>query len=238
MMKVVGENSPLKSWLSRLVIRPKQPIFPHDGFGAARIKNVSKFMPADRKPVLVKRTFLGWGGVGWGNLGGACKRSLYFVHYPLLRCRDLWDRCSDDVSFFSRFSNHQISTPMSTVSGPAGSLSTNGIYPNLSPELLCFCERGKDLSNWIWMDLGLTVRRCNLTRFFNRSTNLFLFCKKMVNCSEKIETKLSHLSLPDWENPWILKGISVVPNGLLTTQQLALDDIIRYMSQLLFSRTS
>ena len=29
--------------------------------------------------------------MGWG--GGACQRSLYFVHYSLLRCRDLWDRC-------------------------------------------------------------------------------------------------------------------------------------------------
>ena len=30
-------------------------------------------------------------GVGWG--GGACQRSLYFVHYNVLRCKDLWDRC-------------------------------------------------------------------------------------------------------------------------------------------------
>ena len=166
MMKVVAENSPLKSWLSRASDSAQKPISPHDG--------KPQVYACGPKTVLVKRTFLGWGGVGWG----ACKRSLYFVHYSLLRCRDLWDRCSDDASIFSRFLNHQISTPMSTVSGPAGSLSTNGIYPNLSPELLCFCERGKDLSNWIWMDLGLTVRRCNLTRFFNRSTNLFLFCKK------------------------------------------------------------
>ena len=42
------------------------------------------------KTVLVKLTFLGWGGVGWG---GACQRSLYFVHYSVLRCKDLWDRC-------------------------------------------------------------------------------------------------------------------------------------------------
>ena len=39
--------------------------------------------------MLVKRTFLGW--VGWG--GGACQRSLYFVHYTVLRCKDLWGRC-------------------------------------------------------------------------------------------------------------------------------------------------
>ena len=31
--------------------------------------------------------------MGWGGGGGACQRSLYFVHYSLLRCRDLWDRC-------------------------------------------------------------------------------------------------------------------------------------------------
>ena len=32
--------------------------------------------------------------MGWGGLGrGACQRSLYFVHYSLLCCRDLWDRC-------------------------------------------------------------------------------------------------------------------------------------------------
>ena len=45
------------------------------------------------KTVLVNRTFLKNAisevGVGWG----ACQRSLYFVHYSLLRCRDLWDRC-------------------------------------------------------------------------------------------------------------------------------------------------
>ena len=29
-------------------------------------------------------------GVGWG--GGGCSRTLYFVHDPLLRCWDLWDR--------------------------------------------------------------------------------------------------------------------------------------------------
>ena len=34
--------------------------------------------------------FWGWGG-GWGGVG--CLRSLHFVHYMLLRCRDLWDRC-------------------------------------------------------------------------------------------------------------------------------------------------
>ena len=48
------------------------------------------------KTMLVKRTFLknaisevrlGWGG------GGMPQRSLYFVHYRLLRCIDLWDRC-------------------------------------------------------------------------------------------------------------------------------------------------
>ena len=43
------------------------------------------------KTVLVKRTFLRWGGVG--GVGGACQRSLYFVHYSVLRCKDLWDRC-------------------------------------------------------------------------------------------------------------------------------------------------
>ena len=32
-----------------------------------------------------------WGGVGWGGVG--CLRSLHFVHFMLLRCRDLWDRC-------------------------------------------------------------------------------------------------------------------------------------------------
>ena len=31
------------------------------------------------------------GGVGWGR--GPCKRSLYFVGYMLLRCRDLWCCC-------------------------------------------------------------------------------------------------------------------------------------------------
>ena len=30
-------------------------------------------------------------GVGWGGVGGACQRSLYFVHYSVLRCNDLWD---------------------------------------------------------------------------------------------------------------------------------------------------
>ena len=40
------------------------------------------------KTVLVKHTFLGWGG-----LGGACQRSLYFVHYSVLRCKDLWCCC-------------------------------------------------------------------------------------------------------------------------------------------------
>ena len=30
------------------------------------------------------------GRVGWR---GACQRSLYFVHYSVLRCKDLWDRC-------------------------------------------------------------------------------------------------------------------------------------------------
>ena len=48
--------------------------------------------------MLVKRTFLknaisevrlGWGGVG-GHVNVPC---IYFVHYSLLRCRDLWDRC-------------------------------------------------------------------------------------------------------------------------------------------------
>ena len=38
------------------------------------------------KTVLVKHVF----GVGWG---GACQRSLYFVHYSVLHCKDLWDRC-------------------------------------------------------------------------------------------------------------------------------------------------
>ena len=33
----------------------------------------------------------GMGGVGWGR--GPCKRSLYFVRYMLLRCRDLWCCC-------------------------------------------------------------------------------------------------------------------------------------------------
>ena len=32
-------------------------------------------------------------GVGWGGVGGACQCSLYFVHYSVLRCKDLWDRC-------------------------------------------------------------------------------------------------------------------------------------------------
>ena len=43
------------------------------------------------KTVFVKRTFLGWGGLGWGWV--ACQRSLYFVHYSVLCCKDLWDRC-------------------------------------------------------------------------------------------------------------------------------------------------
>ena len=31
--------------------------------------------------------------MGWGWVGGACQRSLYFVHQSVLRCKDLWDRC-------------------------------------------------------------------------------------------------------------------------------------------------
>ena len=49
----------------------------------------------------VATLLMGWGGgvgdvhvpadgVGWG--GGGCSRTLYFVHDPLLRCWDLWDR--------------------------------------------------------------------------------------------------------------------------------------------------
>ena len=37
------------------------------------------------KTVLVKHVF--------GGVGGACQRSLYFVHYSVLHCKDLWDRC-------------------------------------------------------------------------------------------------------------------------------------------------
>ena len=50
--------------------------------------------------LLVSTLLMGWGGVGWGwgggggvGWGGACQRSLYFVHYSSLRCRDLWDPC-------------------------------------------------------------------------------------------------------------------------------------------------
>ena len=34
--------------------------------------------------LLVTTLLMGWGGVGWG--GGAYQRSLYFVHYSVLRC--------------------------------------------------------------------------------------------------------------------------------------------------------
>ena len=91
-----------------------------------------------------------WGGVGWG--GGACQRSLYFVHYSLLRCRDLWDadcqlktvhalramtvkRQKTRLRFCKVFNIRnqfgtvvkspfldKMCTPMSTVSGPAGCL--------------------------------------------------------------------------------------------------------------------
>ena len=37
--------------------------------------------------LLVTTLLMGW--VGWGR--GACQRSLYFVHYSVLRCNDLWD---------------------------------------------------------------------------------------------------------------------------------------------------
>ena len=39
--------------------------------------------------LLVTTLLMGWGGVGCGR--GACQRSLYFVHYSVLRCNDLWD---------------------------------------------------------------------------------------------------------------------------------------------------
>ena len=36
--------------------------------------------------LLVTMLLMGWGGVGWGVVGGAYQRSLYFVHYSVLRC--------------------------------------------------------------------------------------------------------------------------------------------------------
>ena len=122
------------------------------------------------KTVLVKRTFLGWGGGGHVNVPCAsyiivCYAAEIFgivatllVTTLLLRCRDLWDRCyvtcyyaaeifgivatllvtkknKKRASFFQVFkSSNQhgtlvkspfldtMCTPMSTVSGPAGSL--------------------------------------------------------------------------------------------------------------------
>ena len=43
--------------------------------------------------MFVQRTLMKNVILGRGVVGEACERSLYFVHYMLLRCSDLRDRC-------------------------------------------------------------------------------------------------------------------------------------------------